>query len=1275
MSETFTNNVILDKVEKGVSTEDLQNTYQKKDYTFAEEVNASWQLQWIGQAVQNEIDFQKYTDEPDDPNYAWMSDQNMDGYEEHTDWFATQDIRNKTHHDLLKARIDRNNIYREVRDQGSLLAEFVSALGDPITYTPLPFIKGVTFANRAFKGAAGVGTLVASTEPVRRNLDPTSTNLETYAYIGGASIFGGILSGIFARRLSASVEDALKKTGDPEEAIEKVFKEGWDAEHVRLKANILDETVKNEPYKFNYEGKELSFNIKNDSKLDSPFGELDDNNLFRINFHRAVDFFESDEYMRMEFGQNIPQFRTASDYIEYQFRKALIKKDQPNMPFETVREQAIKSVLKLQEDRSTAGNKIFRKIGALFSDFEEVAQNKLPVTGGDAAKTAEQMIGDASTKTRANENGFATESSAIVESTMQNVFRVKKANKIIAQGFVKYKTGRTDARQIADYNVNTLFTRAGTTLNKVGKKFGKEFVDFRRDDTFPEFNEKVGKAMRSKNVYAKSDPVVKETADIMRELYDEIGEKAKNLGLFASQSNFTRLNAQLDGILKEIDDLAKTIPAGEKRTRLLKFRERVNKKTNQSKAIVNDFKDFEELDPLLKDYVNRVYNVEFIINELPEANKIWQTTAKNVDLKKARTSMDKKSKDYSNYAKQKEYYVKPPSDSLRGILYKAVARQTEGREDIFTTNVTVEKQINNILRNATRGDMDGDLGIGLSTEGNIKFGQSNFMSRNISATDEELDKYLVHDIEYLFNTYSDRIGKKIAMAERFGDSNATIHMLDLELKMIRDDWTPKTAKEIDDTLQRLYDMKDKYYGVFNNSDPLSFWKNRLPIALRNWASSAYMGEASFAAVVDTARVPMVHGLDNTWKYFGGDGFMNLRDPDFVAGVKANKWMFDAAEVVMNNTAASRFYEITNPVAFKAGVHNRFFDKLSLGLQKLQSPLYHLNGLSVWTKTMKDWAANISSHRFLEDSIKVSKGTATKFEKERLLSYGITIRDAKQIAKLPIQITKNGYHYTNADDWVGSKIVNFKGFDGEYLAGKLRQAVFQDVNRTIVTANIADKPNMMYGVIKIRSETFNKILNNGFGKWLGYEEKIFGGQINNGFLAIPLQFWSWSMAANRKLAVSGYGQGRDANLIAGVMGLLAMGTLADFLKNPGYYDRKPLGENIFRAVELSGTVDLLSQVNTMFETLSYSFDDPMGLRTTFGLEPRFRDQDTLDAIGGVAGAGASIFLDTMNAFLGDDAFEQRASAVRRMLPFNNLFWWDLLFHPYKAVEKGIVNIVD
>ena len=27
MSETFTNNVILDKVEKGVSTEDLQNTY------------------------------------------------------------------------------------------------------------------------------------------------------------------------------------------------------------------------------------------------------------------------------------------------------------------------------------------------------------------------------------------------------------------------------------------------------------------------------------------------------------------------------------------------------------------------------------------------------------------------------------------------------------------------------------------------------------------------------------------------------------------------------------------------------------------------------------------------------------------------------------------------------------------------------------------------------------------------------------------------------------------------------------------------------------------------------------------------------------------------------------------------------------------------------------------------------------------------------------------------------------------------------------------------
>ena len=60
-------------------------------------------------------------------------------------------------------------------------------------------------------------------------------------------------------------------------------------------------------------------------------------------------------------------------------------------------------------ERKTAGNSFVRKLGALFSDYEEIISNRLTVQGGNLAKMAEKLFGDYGTKMKANEYGFASE--------------------------------------------------------------------------------------------------------------------------------------------------------------------------------------------------------------------------------------------------------------------------------------------------------------------------------------------------------------------------------------------------------------------------------------------------------------------------------------------------------------------------------------------------------------------------------------------------------------------------------------------------------------------------------------------------------------------------------------------------------------------------------------------------------------------------------------------------------------------------------------------------
>ena len=143
-----------------------------KNPTFFNSVSASWQLEPVGQVGRHLwYGDPTYLDLPYDPPENIQ--EQIQGYEQYYDSFT--DIRNQEHLTYVKEKIDYHNHLRQVRDVGGLMPEIVAAFADPINYTPIVWVKGVSLAQRFIRGGGIIGGLTAATEPIRHAYDPTAT--------------------------------------------------------------------------------------------------------------------------------------------------------------------------------------------------------------------------------------------------------------------------------------------------------------------------------------------------------------------------------------------------------------------------------------------------------------------------------------------------------------------------------------------------------------------------------------------------------------------------------------------------------------------------------------------------------------------------------------------------------------------------------------------------------------------------------------------------------------------------------------------------------------------------------------------------------------------------------------------------------------------------------------------------------------------------------------------------------------------------------------------
>ena len=824
------------------------------------------------------------------------------------------------------------------------------------------------------------------------------------------------------------------------------------------------------------------------------------------------------------------------------------------------------------------------------------------------------------------------------------------------------------------------------TAKKVGNFFARNKTATPRNLSKVEFFELVGEARLDKSILtrltAEEKKAVVNSLKEVDQFFKFYNKEASRLGMFATQGTQTQLlrkfefardeiNKDLgDTLTGQIDDFLKqkreefftlgrradpmafmTERAGIMNILSAKKKAQVKKKLELERDInfaQRDIPNLPSKESTIEDYMPLVFNHEKV--------KKNETAFKDMLQRNVEEMIEQApfpgSKYITTRARLREEGY--PDKGFAISRFEGDDVPVNERQEIIRAEV--ERRYTYVLENQSKfQDIEGINNIDRTYTGAGKIGSKNLLARETDIPPSEFAPFVETDINFVMRSYSQRMGGAIEFTRRYGDTHMKDFLNHLEIKMLR---AGMDKTEINKVMNSFQDEKDKLLGTFYSADPTALTARGV-VALRNMISLAYMGKVALSALPEAGRPVMVNGFQKTFRmglnnlFDAQSGFAksNLKDVRYFAP-------FHELAVAMTNR-----YVYEGGITLDATRSGRIFDKyFGQYAERAQEYFYTFNGLQPMTYYYKTFNSMISIHRFLEDSIKWSKGKLTKAEQDRLLSYGIDKEMAKVIARMPIEKVKTGDKNTPG---LVANMTEWHKYDGGIVARDvLSKAIKTDVDRAIVTPTAGDAPNMMSGVIRINDEGITQLFENKlFRKFIEIitvgkvDRTQFGVKINSAPLQLLTQFYSWAFGANGKVLISAT-QGREAgaNMWAGISTMIGLGMFADWAKNPQYWENKETTERIIRGVELSGTMALLGDLNFTMETMSGGITgQSVGLRPMLGVEPRFGDADEHDAFTSIIGAGPAAIYDLTRALgTSDLTNEEKHDTIKRLLPLSNTY---------------------
>ena len=500
----------------------------------------------------------------------------------------------------------------------------------------------------------------------------------------------------------------------------------------------------------------------------------------------------------------------------------------------------------------------------------------------------------------------------------------------------------------------------------------------------------------------------------------------------------------------------------------------------------------------------------------------------------------------------------------------------------------------------------------------IAFGHGrskHFRHRQVDIPNKLVTDFIVTDPLAVMQTYASRIEPRYEYARMFGDSVDGV-LFDMELEMIRKGQSDRDIARMRRDYRHMY---DRVAGSLRR-DPDS-WDQKAAQFLRDAASFSYMGSAGLAALPDFGRIVMEHDMETVLK-----GMQALMDKNTVKlGANEVRYAGEAIDIL------------------RGSAHLRLMDDLSNNidgnelLNTARNAFYIANGLAPMTVIAKQLAGIVDAHTIIDYSLRYK--SLTDQERTWMAKYGLGSDDAAKIAESPFEKTDSGLYLANTDAWTD-----------EALQLKFRTALNSGVLNTIMAATPADKPIINDGIVYIPSH---------IGRMFGFaEDAKYKGytRIENGFLGLPFQFYSYVLA-NVNKTVGALAQGQIKQRMLGVSVSMGLAYMALSIRTPDYvWEDMTWRDKFARSFDMSGVMALYSD---LFYTSMHTSLALGGPNITAGLlSPKFPQQKSaLDAITGIAGAGpswaADMFRGTYNVASGE--YGEGFKEIARNLPFARMWF--------------------
>lgn len=482
--------------------------------------------------------------------------------------------------------------------------------------------------------------------------------------------------------------------------------------------------------------------------------------------------------------------------------------------------------------------------------------------------------------------------------------------------------------------------------------------------------------------------------------------------------------------------------------------------------------------------------------------------------------------------------------------------------------------------------------------------------RVINIPDSMIEDFLESDVELVSRFYARTIIPDIELARTFQDPTmrsaiATVadNYKDLIAAAKTEGERVTLAKHRDADIRDLAAMRDRLRGTYGApADPSSFFVRGSRLA-RNWNYLSLMGAMVESSIPDLARPVMVHGVLRTLR----DGVLPM-----VANFRKFRLAAEeakAAGAALDMVLDSRAMELAD-IGDVYGRHSAF----ERGITALTDRFGKWALLTPWNAALKQFSSVITQHEILRAATRA--GGMSAREVEKLAMTGI---DAEMAGRIAAQFNAHGERGTV---WVA----NTRAWTDRHAVEAFRAAVVKDVDRTVVTPGVGDRPLWQSSEV---------------GKMIG-------------------QFKSFAFASTQRVLLAGMQQ-RDAATLNGALLSVTLGMGVYYLKAKasGRETSPDAAVWIREGVDRSGMLGWLYEVNNITEKFTRG---AIGVNRLTGGEvsSRYASRGVFGALFGPSVGRVEDVAKATGAAVTGDFAESDVRAMRRLLPYQNLVYLRGLF---------------